>query len=158
MSCVLTASPRPLTISPCSVRAVCLLMLLESEWRSSTVFARTTPLAFCHGPFPMRSRALTPATPPGSVVLRDFCSHTTLLSPILLHPCWELQRWASSRTACSRLRLVLRRPRHARSEGGQGIARRVGGGRLGQVFSCLSTKVATVGLCCCRASVLRGDR
>jgi site-specific recombinase XerD len=26
------------------------------------------PLAFCHGPLPMRSRAFTPATPPGSVV------------------------------------------------------------------------------------------
>src|SRR6185437_11542090 len=56
MSCMLTVSPRPLTISPFSVRAVCLLMLLESEWRSSTFFATTTPLAFCHGPFPMRSR------------------------------------------------------------------------------------------------------
>src|SRR2546430_13892635 len=70
MSCVLTASPRPLTISPFSVKAVCLLILFESEWRSSTLFATPTPLAFCHGPLPMRSRALTPAAPPGSVVLR----------------------------------------------------------------------------------------
>ena len=31
MSCMLIASPRPLTISPFSVKAVCLLMLLESE-------------------------------------------------------------------------------------------------------------------------------
>jgi putative tryptophan/tyrosine transport system substrate-binding protein len=39
MSCVLTASPRPLTISPFSVKAVCLVILFESEWRSSTLFA-----------------------------------------------------------------------------------------------------------------------
>ena len=32
--------------------------------------ATTTPLAFCHGPLPTRSRALTPAAPLGSVVLR----------------------------------------------------------------------------------------
>src|SRR5258708_37875481 len=70
ISCALTASPRPLTVSPFSVNAVCLVILFESEWRSSTLFATTTPLAFCHGPLPTRSRALTPAAPPGSVVLR----------------------------------------------------------------------------------------
>src|SRR5262245_28346215 len=70
MSCMLTGSPPPLTISPFSVNAVCLLTLLAPECRSSTLFATTTPLAFCHGPLPMRSRALTPAAPPGSVVLR----------------------------------------------------------------------------------------
>ena len=69
-SCMLTASPRPLTVSPFSVSAVCLVILFASEWRSSTLFATTTPLTFCHGPLPMRSRALTPAAPPGSVVLR----------------------------------------------------------------------------------------
>src|ERR1700682_1757340 len=39
ISCMLTASPRPLTISPFSVMAVCLVILFESEWRSSTLFA-----------------------------------------------------------------------------------------------------------------------
>src|SRR5205823_10832371 len=70
MSCVFTASPRPLTTSPFSVSAVCLLMLLPAECRSSTLLATTTPLALRHGPLPMRSRAFTPASPPGAVVLR----------------------------------------------------------------------------------------
>jgi hypothetical protein len=35
-----------------------------------TLGAITTPLAFCHGPVPMRSRAFTPASTPGIVVLR----------------------------------------------------------------------------------------
>src|SRR5712691_8949093 len=70
ISCVFTGSPRPLTPSPFSVKAVCLLILLCSECRSFTLLATTTPLAFRHGPFPMRSRASTPASPPGNVVLK----------------------------------------------------------------------------------------
>src|SRR5581483_5977151 len=70
MSCTFTGSPRPLIVSPFSESAVCLLMLTLSECRSSTLFATITPLALCHGPLPMRSRALTPASPPVSVVLR----------------------------------------------------------------------------------------
>src|SRR5689334_20752374 len=70
MSCVFGWSPRPFTFSPFSVSALSLLILLWLECRSDTLFATTTPLAFCHGPLPMRSRALTPAAPPGSVVLR----------------------------------------------------------------------------------------
>src|SRR5258708_276876 len=70
ISCSFGVSPRPLTISPFSVKAVCLLMLLCSECRSLTLFATTTPLALRHGPFPMRLRASTPASPPGNAVLR----------------------------------------------------------------------------------------
>src|SRR5581483_7323029 len=70
MSCVLTGSPRPGTTSPFSVSAVALLILFLPECRSATFLAMTTPLAFFQGPLPMRSRALTPASPPGSVVLR----------------------------------------------------------------------------------------
>src|SRR5216110_272073 len=70
MSCMFTASPRPLTTSPFSVSAVCLLMLLRAECRSATLLATTTPLALRHGPLPMRSRAFTPASPPGNVVLK----------------------------------------------------------------------------------------
>src|SRR3954471_7997732 len=70
MSCIFTLSPRPLTISPFSVKAVSLVMLAFSECRSSTLLPTITPLALCHGPLPMRSRALMPASPPGIVVLR----------------------------------------------------------------------------------------
>src|SRR5580765_8658818 len=70
ISCSFGVSPRPLTISPFSVRAVCLVTLLCPECRSSTFLATTAPLAFCHGPLPMRLRASTPASPPGRDVLR----------------------------------------------------------------------------------------
>ena len=55
-------SPRPLTTSPFSVSAVCLLRLLL-PCSSVTFWATTTPLALRHGPVPMRSRALTAAPP-----------------------------------------------------------------------------------------------
>jgi len=59
-----TGSPRPLTTSPFRIRAVCLLTLLCSECRSFTLFATTTPLAFCHGPFPIAiARGLRPRRP-----------------------------------------------------------------------------------------------
>ncbi len=56
-------SPRPLITSPFSLRLVCLVMLLASLCRSSTLFATTAPLAFFHGPLPMRSRAFTALAP-----------------------------------------------------------------------------------------------
>jgi len=56
-SCSLGLSPRPLVGLPFSESAVCLVRLL-APCSSSTLFAITTPLAFCHGPAPMRSRAL----------------------------------------------------------------------------------------------------
>src|SRR5262245_65791030 len=71
MSCIFTLSPRPLTISPFSVRAVSLVMLAFSECRSSTLLPTTIPLAFYHGPLPIRFRDSMPAYPPGIVVLRS---------------------------------------------------------------------------------------
>src|SRR5262249_24816296 len=70
MSCSFGVSPRPFTGSPFSVRAVSLLILALAECRSPRLFATTTPFALRQGPFPLRSRALTPAAPLGSVVLR----------------------------------------------------------------------------------------
>lgn len=66
MSCMLGLSPRPFTTSPFSFSAVCLVRLF-APWSWLTSLAMTTPLAFCHGPRPMRSRALTGPAP---VVLR----------------------------------------------------------------------------------------
>src|SRR3982751_467781 len=51
-------SPRPLMISPFSESAVCLVRLL-APCSSATSLATTTPFEFCHGPLPIRSRALT---------------------------------------------------------------------------------------------------
>src|SRR5262249_51573267 len=73
MSCRLGVSPRPLTTSPFSLSAVCLVSLLLALWRSSTLWAITSPLAFFHGPAPMRSRALTAAAPSTACVLRYAC-------------------------------------------------------------------------------------
>src|SRR5450631_1688539 len=61
MSCWLGVSPTPLTTVPFSVRPDSLLILLPALCRSSTLVAMTTPLAFCQGPRPIRSRALTVA-------------------------------------------------------------------------------------------------
>ena len=52
-------SPRPLTVAPVSSSAVALAMALPSPWRASTLSAISSPLALCHGPSPMRSRAST---------------------------------------------------------------------------------------------------
>jgi len=59
MSCMLGFSVLPLTIRPFSSSAVSFVTLLPAECRSSTLLAITTPFAFCQGPLPMRSRALT---------------------------------------------------------------------------------------------------
>src|SRR6267378_5291542 len=58
-------SPMPLLTSPFSVSAVCLLILLPL-CSSATSFAITTPLEFCHGPLPIRSRAFTAGLPSAS--------------------------------------------------------------------------------------------
>ena len=47
---------------PRSVSAVSWLSLLPGPWRSSTFWATTSPLKFCHGPLPIRSRALITLT------------------------------------------------------------------------------------------------
>jgi len=39
MSCMFGVSPRPFTVPPFSVRAVCLFTLLLSPWRSATLLA-----------------------------------------------------------------------------------------------------------------------
>ena len=51
---------------------------------------------------------------------------------------------ASARTACSGLRLVYGRLRHARSEGGQGVVGGVGGVVVCYVWRCLNPNVAPV--------------
>src|SRR5207245_4434641 len=53
ISCMLGWSPRPLTGWPFSLSDVCLFNLLLALWRSATLVATTSPLAFFHGPFPM---------------------------------------------------------------------------------------------------------
>src|SRR5512137_2142574 len=69
MSCWLGVSPRPLTTAPFSFSAVCLVRLLL-PCSSATSFAMTSPLTFCHGPLPMRSRALTAGDDPDAEALR----------------------------------------------------------------------------------------
>jgi hypothetical protein len=63
----------PLTGMPFSVSACVLLTWLRSRMmspcRSATVAAMRAPFALCHGPVPMRSRALI-ALPSGAVPLR----------------------------------------------------------------------------------------
>src|SRR4051795_8319600 len=51
-------SPRPLMTSPFSLSAVCFVRLF-APCSSATSLAMTTPLEFCQGPLPMRSRAFT---------------------------------------------------------------------------------------------------
>jgi hypothetical protein len=58
----------PLTTSPRALSAVCLFRLLL-PCKSSTLPATTTPLAFFHGPLPMRSRAWTKVPPLAVLVL-----------------------------------------------------------------------------------------
>src|SRR5438309_2926518 len=88
ISCMFTASPRPLTTSPFSVKAVCLLMLLRAECRSCTLLATTTPLALRHGPLPIRSRAFTPASPPGNVVVK-YARQFVYGEPAALASAWQ---------------------------------------------------------------------
>src|SRR3954468_9494122 len=57
-SCRFGVSPRPLSTSPFSLSAVCLVRLF-APCNSATSLAMTTPLEFCQGPLPMRSRAFT---------------------------------------------------------------------------------------------------
>src|SRR5215813_5420808 len=85
MSCMFGVSPRPLTISPFSVSAVCLLMLFL-PWSSATSFAITSPLVFRQGPLPMRSRALTAPDP---WVLRYAC-HVLPPAPAAWASVWQV--------------------------------------------------------------------
>src|SRR5262245_14701884 len=56
--------------SPFSESAVALVMLLPALCRSETSLATTSPLAFFHGPLPMRSLALTAGWPSAACVDR----------------------------------------------------------------------------------------
>ena len=53
-----------------SLSDVALVRLLAALCRSATSLATTTPLEFCHGPLPMRSRALTAGLPSAAWVDR----------------------------------------------------------------------------------------
>ena len=63
-------SPLALMVSPFSLSPVSLLILLLLLCKSSTSFAMTTPLAFCQGPLPIRSSALTAGLPSAALVLK----------------------------------------------------------------------------------------
>src|SRR5204863_6496521 len=69
ISCWFGVSPRTLVGSPFSLRPFALL-IWALVCRSFTSLAMTTPLAFCHGPLPMRSRALVPGAAGVELVLR----------------------------------------------------------------------------------------
>ena len=58
-------SPRPLTGSPFSLSAVCLLILRVAV-QVVDVLGDDSPLALCQGPRPMRSRAFTAGLPPAA--------------------------------------------------------------------------------------------
>src|SRR3954466_7136116 len=62
-------SPRPLSTSPFSLSAVCLVRPL-APCSSATSLATTTPFEFCHGPLPIRSRAFTAGLPSAACVER----------------------------------------------------------------------------------------
>src|SRR5260370_606987 len=59
MSCQLGLNPNPAIMAPRSVSEVDAPSLLLPPCRSSTLCPTTSPLKFCHGPLPMRSRAFT---------------------------------------------------------------------------------------------------
>ena len=61
MSCMFGVSPRPLTTSPFSVSAVCLVRLLAPCSSVDVLARRRRPWRSATGPVPMRSRALTAA-------------------------------------------------------------------------------------------------
>ena len=92
MSCSFGVSPRPLTTAPFSVSAVCLLRLLLAPCRSATSLAMTSPLAFFHGPLPMRSLALTAGADPDACVLR-YARQVRSPAPTAAASFWQ---WASA--------------------------------------------------------------
>src|SRR6202012_2626655 len=74
-SCQFGVMPKPEILAPRSVSAVSWVSLLLGPWRSSTFCAMTSPLKFCQGPLPIRSRALITLTAPLGVELR-YARHT----------------------------------------------------------------------------------
>ena len=89
MSCWFGVSPTPFTTVPFSVSAVSFLRLLLSEWRSSTLFAMTTPFAFVHGPLPIRSFAFTAGCPAAAAALR-YARQVRLPAPAAAARVWQI--------------------------------------------------------------------
>src|SRR5262249_22395248 len=77
---------------PRSVSEICMPSLLLSLCRSSTFWATTSFLKFCHGPRPMRSRALTACAPPAAWVLR-YARQVLLPAPAFCASVWH---WRSA--------------------------------------------------------------
>src|SRR4051812_35293774 len=73
---------------PRSVNAGFMVSLLLSLCRSSTLFAITSPLKLCHGPAPIRSRALTAVVPPTAWVLR-YARHVLPPAPAFWAKVWH---------------------------------------------------------------------
>src|SRR3954454_18884704 len=69
-SCQFGVEPTPEIILPRSVSELAGPSLLLSLCRSATLVAITVPLAFCQGPLPIRSRALTAPPWAAALVLR----------------------------------------------------------------------------------------
>src|SRR5262249_43039178 len=82
----------PATMVPRSVSDVCMPSLLLSLCRSSTFCATTSPLKFCQGPFPIRSRALTGPPCAPALVLR-YARQVLLPAPAAVASVWQ---WRSA--------------------------------------------------------------
>src|SRR5688572_10946345 len=92
MSCWFGLSPTPLTSSPFSVNASCLPIGLPmracsmvSPCSTPWLAEITWPRKLCHGPLPIRSRALTAPAP---CVLR-YARHTASPCPAALASAWQ---------------------------------------------------------------------
>src|SRR4029453_9911001 len=96
MSWRLGVSPTPLIVSPFSLIAVTLVMLLPrraassvSPCRSATFCATRAPLALYQGPVPMRSRAFTAGWPLAALALRYACQ--VLVLPAAVASVWQMR-------------------------------------------------------------------
>src|SRR5215470_8626655 len=78
---------------PRSVSEVSAPSLLPSPCKSSTFCATTVPFAFCHGPLPIRSRALM--APPAALVLR-YARQVLLPAPAVCANFWQCRSAPSS--------------------------------------------------------------
>src|SRR5262245_45473327 len=82
-------SPTPFTTVPFSVSAVCFVRLFLSECSSATLLATTSPLAFRHGPLPIRSFAFTAGCPLAAAALR-YARHVRLPAPAAAARFWQI--------------------------------------------------------------------
>src|ERR1700722_10935276 len=95
MSCQFGLKPKPAIIAPRSVSEVDAPSRTLPLCRSSTFCATTSPLKFCHGPLPMRSRALTGTLGGTELVLR-YARHVLLPAPTAVASCWQWRSAPSS--------------------------------------------------------------